>query len=62
MSLRHLDSTIEHDDERLHLSEYKYHRADNPENNKPKINKRGGVDIYFKEFLATRQVELNNLN
>ena len=28
----------------------------------PNNNKRGGVGIYFKQFLATRQVELSNLN
>ena len=28
----------------------------------PNNNNRGGVGICFKEFLAARQVELNNLN
>ena len=53
ISLRHLNSTIQHDDERLHLSEYKLPRANNPQNNKPKTNKRGRVGVYFKEFLLT---------
>ena len=40
----------------MHLHAHKLARAGSPNN-----NKRGGIDIYFKEFLATRQVELNNL-
>ena len=44
-----LDSFIQHDDERLHLNGHL-------------TTIRGGVGICFKEFLATRQVELNKLN
>ena len=53
----YLDSSIQREDEILHLNGYKSARANNCNN-----NKRGGVGIYFKEFLATSQVELNNLN
>ena len=53
----YLDSSIQHGNKRLHLNGCKLVRADN--SNK---NKRGKVGIYFIEFLATRQVELNNLN
>ena len=42
---------------KLHLDGYKLAKADKPNN-----NNRGGVGIYFKELLVTRQVELNNLN
>ena len=52
-----VDSSIQHDDERLHLNRYKLATADNPNN-----DKGDGVGIYFKEFLATSQMELNNLN
>ena len=52
-----LHSSIQHDDERLHLNGYKLARADNHNS-----NKRCAVGIYFKEFLATRQVELYNSN
>ena len=34
LSKTNLDSLIQHDDERLHLNEYKLARADNPNNNK----------------------------
>ena len=57
LSEAYLDSSVQHDDERLHLNGYKLARADNPNN-----NKIGGVGIYFKEFLVTCQMELNNLN
>ena len=57
LSETYLDSSIQHEDERIYLNGYKLARADNHNN-----NKRGGVCIYFKEFLATRHVELNNLN
>ena len=36
---------------------YKLIRADNPNN-----SKKGGVAIYYKEFLAVRPVEVKNLN
>ena len=36
---------------------YKVIRADNPSD-----SKKGGVDIYYKEFLADRPVEVKNLN
>ena len=52
-----VDSSIQHDDERLHLNRYKLATAYNPNN-----DKGDGVGIYFKEFLATSQMELNNLN
>ena len=36
---------------------YKLIRAGNPSD-----SKKGGVDIYYKEFLAVRPVEIKNLN
>ena len=57
LSETYLDSFVQRDDVKLHLNGYKLARADNPNN-----NKRGGVGVYFKESLRTRQVELNNLN
>ena len=56
LSETNLDSSIQHDDERLPLNRYNLARANNPNNN------RGGVGIYFKQFLAIRRVKLNNLN
>ena len=56
LSETYLDSSIQHDHERLHLSGYKLAGGENPKN-----NKRGVVRIYFKAFLVTRQMELNNL-
>ena len=53
----YLDSSIQHEDDILHLNGYKLATANNLNN-----NKRSGVGIYFKEFLTTRQVELNNLS
>ena len=53
----YLYSSIQHDDDILQLNGYKLATAYNLNN-----NKRSGVGIYFKEFLTTRQVELNNLN
>ena len=44
-----LDSSIPYNDPKLNLSGYKLVRADNMSN-----NKRGCVDIYFKETLAIR--------
>ena len=52
-----LDSSIQHDHEMLHLNAYIITRIDNTNN-----YKKGEVGIYFKEFLAARQVELKNLN
>ena len=57
LSETYLDSSIQHEDERIYLNGYKLARVDNHNN-----NTRGGVGIYFKKFLATRHVELNNLN
>ena len=45
-----LDSSIPTNDERLNMKGYKPIRAD------------GGVDIYYKEFLAVRPAEVKNLN
>ena len=56
LSETNLDSSIQHDDERLPLNRYNLARANNPNNN------RGGAGIYFKQFLAIRRVKLNNLN
>ena len=57
MSLRrHLDSFIFYDDLRLNLPGYKLARADNLRN-----NKRGKVDIYFKETVAVWPVPINSL-
>ena len=50
-----LDSSIQH--EMLHLNAYIITRIDNTNN-----YKKGEAGIYFKEFLAARQVELKNLN
>ena len=56
LSETNLDSSIQHDYERLPLNRYNLARANNPDNN------RGGAGIYFKQFLAIRRVKLNNLN
>ena len=53
----YLYSSIQHVNKRLHLNGYQLVRAHNPNN-----NKSDGFSIYFKEFLAPRQVELNDLN
>ena len=52
-----LDSSIPTNDERLNMKGYKLKRADNPSD-----SKKGGVGIYYKEFLAVRPVEVKNLN
>ena len=52
-----LDSSIPSNDERLNMKEYKLIRADNPSD-----SKKGGVAIYYKEFLAVRPVEVKSLN
>ena len=52
-----LDSSIPTNDERLNMKEYKLIRADNPSD-----SKKGGVAIYYKEFLAVRPVEVKSLN
>ena len=44
-------------DERLNMKGYQLIRADNPSD-----SKKGGVGIYYKEFLAVRPVEVKNLN
>ena len=43
LSETHLDSSIQHDGERIHLYGYKLTRADNPSN-----NKKSAVDIFLK--------------
>ena len=48
LSDTYLEYSIQYDDEKLHLNR-----------NKLAI---GGVAIYFKDFLETRQLELNNSN
>ena len=52
-----LDSSIPTNDERLNMKRYKLKIADNPSD-----SKKGGVGIYYKEFLAVRPVEVKNLN
>ena len=52
-----LDSSIPGNDERLNMKGYKLIRADNPSD-----SKKGGVGIYYKEFLAVCRVEVKNLN
>ena len=52
-----LDSSIPTNDGRLSMKGYKLIRADNPSD-----SKKGGVGIYYKEFLAVRPVEVKNLN
>ena len=44
-----LDSSIPIYDERLNMKGYKLIKADNPND-----SKKGGVGIYYKEFLAVR--------
>lgn len=46
------DSSNAHDDQGLNLNGHKLIHNDNPSN-----NKRGGVCIYFKKFLAVRTVD-----
>ena len=52
-----LDSSIPINDERLNMKGCKLIRSDNPSD-----SKKGGVGIYYKEFLAVRPVEVKNLN
>ena len=52
-----LDSSIPTNDEKLNMKGYKLIRAD-----KPRYGKKGGVGIYYKEFLAVFPVEVKNLN
>ena len=52
-----LDSSIPNNDERLNMKGHKLIRADNPSD-----SKKGGVGIYYKEFLAVHPVEVKNLN
>ena len=52
-----LDSSIPSDNERLNMKGYKQIRADNPNN-----SKKGGVGIYYEEFLAARPVKVKNPN
>ena len=52
-----LDSSIPTNDERLSMKGYKLITADNPSD-----SKKGGVGIYYKEFLAVRPVDVKNLN
>lgn len=56
LSEKYLNFSILHD-KRLHLNGYKLAKADNPNN----IKKRSRVGIYFKAFLVSSQVELDNL-
>ena len=48
-----LDFSIPSNDEMLTMKGYKLIRADNPSD-----SKKGGVGIYYKEFLAIRPVEV----
>ena len=57
LSQTDLDSSYADDDARLNLKDFHLIRADNPHN-----CKRGGVRIYFKEYLAVRPVIPLNLN
>ena len=57
ISETNLNSSLQHNNKRLHLNVHKLARVDNTNN-----NKRDGVTIYFQEFLGTRQVEFNGLN
>ena len=50
-----LDSSIPTNDERLDMKKFKLIRADNPSD-----RKKGGVAIYYKEFLAVRPVEVKS--
>ena len=52
-----LDYSISTNDERLNMKGYKLIRADYPSD-----SKKGGVSIYYKEFLSVRSVEIKNLN
>ena len=52
-----LDSSIPTNDETLNTKGSKLRRADNPSD-----NKKGGVGIYYKEFLPVRPVEVKTLN
>ena len=47
-----LDSSIPPNYERLYMKGYKLIRADNPSD-----RKKGGVGIYYKEFVVVRSVE-----
>ena len=49
ISEKYLDSTISSDNNNLNISGYNLIRADHPSN-----SKRGGVCIYYKEFLAVQ--------
>ena len=52
-----LDCSIPSNYERLNMKGHKLIRADNPSH-----SKKGGVGIYYKEFLAAGSVKVKNLN
>ena len=52
-----LDCSIPSNYERLNMKGHKLIRADNPSD-----SKKGGVGIYYKEFLAAGSVKVKNLN
>ena len=57
LSGTYLDSSYSDDNTQLNLKDLTLIRADNPHN-----CKRGGVSIFFKEYLAVRPVSPLNLN
>ena len=54
LSETYLDSTVPIDDDNLVISRYNLIRSDHPSN-----NKRGGVCLYYKNYLPLRVIILN---
>ena len=53
----YLDSSIAPDDDNLEISGYSLVRSDHPSN-----NKRGGVCVYYKNFLPLRVLDIQYLH
>ena len=56
LSETHLDSTIRSDDDNLSIPGYNVERRDHPSN-----IRRGGVGIYYKEFLPLKILDITYL-
>ena len=57
LSETYLDSSIAPDDDNLEISGYSLVRSDHPSN-----NKRGGVCVYYKNFLPLRVLDIQYLH
>ena len=57
LSETYLDSSVAPDDDNLEISGYSLVRSDHPSN-----NKRGGVCVYYKNFLPLRVLDIQYLH